>query len=110
MIDEYFRHECVIMTKTASQSSVGGDTGTWSVTSGSNFYGYIGAPGNDERISNGIETIFATNSFKYPVDVTLTENNRIKCLHADYLNQVFEVLPIKNVWDHHKKASLRLVN
>lgn len=109
-VETYLIHECVIMEKTNSQDSVGGDVGSWTEISGSNYLGYIGSPGKDERMQSGIETVFATNKHIYPVEVELTRMNRIKCLHADFLNQVFEVLPLRNVWGNHKKASLRLVN
>lgn len=114
-IEDYFElknggSECVVLEKSTAQDSVGGDAGTYSVVAGSNFFGYIGRPKPNERLSGGIETMFVSNILTYPVSVSLTKHMRVKCTAGpDYVDKVFDVIPIKSVHGHHKKAELSMV-
>lgn len=109
-IEDYFKYECVILTRSSSQDSVGGDAGAYSIVSGSNFFGYIGKPKPNERLSGGVETMFVSNILTYPVSVELTKSMRVKCIAGpDYVDKVFDVVPIKYVHGHHKKAELAMV-
>lgn len=111
-MDHLLNHECVIMQKTNSQDSAGGDAGSWSVVNGSNYFGYIGDISANERMYGGIEQLSVTNKHVYPVEVELTKLHRIKCItdpNGAFTNKIFEVLPLRNVWGHHKKAYLTMV-
>lgn len=108
MIEDFFTYEFIVMEKLAAQQdSVGGDASGYSEVTDSNFMGYIGRPKPSERMSGGIETIYKHNILTYPVSVTLTEKNQVKVISGlDYVGEVFNVVPIKNVHNHHKKAEL----
>lgn len=111
-MEHFLIHECVIMQKTNAQNSIGGDAGSWTVISGSNYFGYIGDVSVNERMYGGIEQLSVTNKHVYPVELDLTKNQRIKCIddpNGAFTNKVFEVLPQRNVWGHHKKAYLTMV-
>ena len=49
-MEHFLIHECVIMQKTNAQNSIGGDAGSWTVISGSNYFGYIGDVSVNERM------------------------------------------------------------
>lgn len=111
-LKNYLIHECAILEKTNSQDTVGGDAGAWAVAAGQNYFGYIGDVSMNERLYGGIEQLSVTNKHVYPVDVELTRFQRIKCVadpNGEFTNKVFEVLPTRNVFGHHKKALLTLV-
>lgn len=106
-IEDFFKYECVVLEKSTLQDSTGGDAGGYSEVADSNYFGYIGRPKPNERMSGGVETLFNSNTHTYPVSVELTKENKIKCIAGpDYVGKVFDVVPIKNVHGHHKKAEL----
>lgn len=98
-----------ILSKTTSDDNMGNKVPTWSPVENSSYKGHHRVIKAIERTVDNRESFSSSHKHWYPANVTLNETLRIEVMSGDDLGKVFDVIPLKNVWGHHKTAELSLV-
>lgn len=105
----FLRTDYRILQKTVTDDGFGSKVGNWQPIENSNYKGHHRTLKAIERTVDDRESFSSSHKHWYPANVSLNESQRIEVLSGADAGKIFDVIPLNNIWDHHKTAELSLV-